>query len=200
MVDKKTGTVLSTLKDMESLFEFGGEMAPFLEELFRFLSDLMPILAKARFSIKDSASAMPDASDNIASAEMLSEDATNTIMDNLEVITSELEALTASDLDDATKERLGSLTDKVGEIGMALQFQDITSQHLQQASQIVEAIQVRMNKLFGALSEIGDQNDMVKAIVENYTQEEEKGEPDLTDQIHRDPSVSQADIDALFGS
>ncbi len=124
----------------------------------------------------------------------------DTIMDNLEVITSELEALTASDLDDATKERLGSLTDKVGEIGMALQFQDITSQHLQQASQIVEAIQGRMNKLFGALSEIGDQNDMVKAIVENYTQEEEKGEPDLTDQIHRDPSVSQADIDALFGS
>ncbi|MEE9464519.1 MAG: hypothetical protein V3W14_02940 [Candidatus Neomarinimicrobiota bacterium] len=201
MVDKKTGTVLKTLKDMESLFEFGGEIAPFLEELFTFLSDLMPILAKTRFSLKDTARYMPDASDNIASAEMLSEDATHTIMDNLEAITTELEALTASDLDDATKVKLSSLTEKVGEIDMALQFQDITSQHLQQASQIVQAIQVRMNKLFGALKDIGEQNDMVKAIVDNYTQEpEEEDELDHADKIHQDDSVSQADIDALFGN
>ena len=33
-VEKKTGTVLKTLKDMESLFQFGGEISPFLLIIF----------------------------------------------------------------------------------------------------------------------------------------------------------------------
>ncbi len=200
-VDKKTGTVLKSLMDMGSLFEFGGEISPFLEELFTFLSDLMPILAKAQFSLRDTTKFMPDASDNIASAEMLSQDATNTIMDNLEAITADLEDLTSGNLDAATQEKLGNLADKITQIQMALQFQDITAQHLQQASQIVEAIQVRMNKLFEALQTIGEKNEQVKTIVENYAQE--VGDEDALDQadkIRRDDAVSQADIDALFGN
>ncbi len=200
-VDKKTGTVLKSLMDMGSLFEFGGEISPFLEELFTFLSDLMPILAKAQFSLQDTAKYMPDASDNIASAEMLSQDATNTIMDNLDGITSDLEDLTSGDHDAATQAKLGNLADKINDIQMALQFQDITAQHLQQASQIVTAIQVRMNKLFEALQTIGEKNEMVKAIVDNYA--EEAGDDDALDQadkIRRDDTVSQADIDALFGN
>ena len=200
-MEKKTGTVLKTLKDMESLFQFGGEISPFLEELFAFLSDLLPILAKTKFSLQDTTKYMPDASDNIASAEMLSQDATHTIMDNLEAITTELESLTSSDLDAATQEKLSGIVDKITEIHMALQFQDITAQHLQQASQIVEAIQLRMNKLFEALQNIGEQNKMVKAIVDNYTQsQEDEDQLDHADQIRRDDSVSQADIDALFGN
>ena len=199
--DKGTGTVLKSLMNLESLFEFGGEISPFLEELFAFLSDLMPILAKAQFSLRDSTKHMPDASDNIASAETLSEDATNTIMDNLEGITADLEALNSSNLDAATQAKLDTLGDKITEIQMALQFQDITAQHLRQASQIVEAIQVRMSKLFEALQTIGEKNEMVKAIVDNYSQE--VGDEDALDQadkIRRDDSVSQADIDALFGN
>ncbi|MCH7527968.1 MAG: hypothetical protein IH972_00305 [Candidatus Marinimicrobia bacterium] len=199
--DKGTGTVLKSLMNLESLFEFGGEISPFLEELFAFLSDLMPILAKAQFSLRDSTKHMPDASDNIASAETLSEDATNTIMDNLEGITADLEALNSSNLDAATQAKLDTLGDKITEIQMALQFQDITAQHLRQASQIVEAIQVRMSKLFEALQSIGEKNELVKAIVDNYAQE--VGDEDALDQadkIRRDDSVSQADIDALFGN
>ncbi|MCH8836335.1 MAG: hypothetical protein IIA60_00875 [Candidatus Marinimicrobia bacterium] len=200
-VDKGTGTVLKSLMNMESLFEFGGEISPFLEELFNFLSDLMPILAKAQFALRDSTKHMPDASDNIASAETLSEDATNTIMDNLEGITADLEALNSSNLDAATQAKLDTLGDKITEIQMALQFQDITAQHLRQASQIVEAIQLRMSKLFEALQSIGEKNELVKAIVDNYAQE--VGDEDALDQadkIRRDDSVSQADIDALFGN
>ena len=52
MAKKKQGPVLKTLKEIESLFEFGGGIAPFLEELFAFRSDLMPILAKAGRSLK----------------------------------------------------------------------------------------------------------------------------------------------------
>lgn len=36
MTKKKQGPVLKTLKEIESLFEFGGEIAPFLGELFAF--------------------------------------------------------------------------------------------------------------------------------------------------------------------
>lgn len=199
--DKGTGTVLKSLMNLESLFEFGGEISPFLEELFAFLSDLMPILAKAQFSLRDSTKHMPDASDNIASAETLSEDATNTIMDNLEGITADLEALNSSNLDAATQAKLDTLGDKITEIQMALQFQDITAQHLRQASQIVAAIQSRMSKLFEALQAIGEKNEMIKAIVDNYAQD--VGDEDALDQadtIRRDDSVSQADIDALFGN
>lgn len=199
--EKGTGTVLKSLMNLESLFEFGGEISPFLEELFAFLSDLMPILAKAQFSLRDSTKHMPDASDNIASAETLSEDATNTIMDNLEGITADLEALNSSNLDAATQAKLDTLGDKITEIQMALQFQDITAQHLRQASQIVAAIQSRMSKLFEALQAIGEKNEMIKAIVDNYAQD--VGDEDALDQadtIRRDDSVSQADIDALFGN
>lgn len=199
--EKGTGTVLKSLMNLESLFEFGGEISPFLEELFAFLSDLMPILAKAQFSLRDSTKHMPDASDNIASAETLSEDATNTIMDNLEGITADLEALNSSNLDAATQAKLDTLGDKITEIQMALQFQDITAQHLRQASQIVAAIQMRMSKLFEALQAIGEKNEMIKAIVDNYAQD--VGDEDALDQadtIRRDDSVSQADIDALFGN
>ena len=199
--EKGTGTVLKSLMNLESLFEFGGEISPFLEELFAFLSDLMPILAKAQFSLRDSTKHMPDASDNIASAETLSEDATNTIMDNLEGITADLEALNSSNLDAATQAKLDTLGDKITEIQMALQFQDITAQHLRQASQIVAAIQSRMSKLFEALQAIGEKNEMIKALVDNFAQE--VGDEDALDQadkIRRDDSVSQADIDALFGN
>ena len=199
--DKGTGTVLKSLMNLESLFEFGGEISPFLEELFNFLSDLMPILAKAQFSLRDSTKHMPDASDNIASAETLSEDATNTIMDNLDGITADLEALNSSNLDAATQAKLDTLGDKITEIQMALQFQDITAQHLRQASQIVEAIQMRMSKLFEALQAIGEKNEMIKALVDNFAQE--VGDEDALDQadtIRRDDSVSQADIDAQFGN
>ena len=199
--EKGTGTVLKSLMNLESLFEFGGEISPFLEELFAFLSDLMPILAKAQFSLRDSTKHMPDASDNIASAETLSEDATNTIMDNLEGITADLEALNSSNLDAATQAKLDTLGDKITEIQMALQFQDITAQHLRQASQIVEAIQMRMSKLFEALQAIGEKNEMIKAIVDNYARD--VGDEDALDQadtIRRDDTVSQADIDALFGN
>ena len=200
-VDKGTGTVLKSLMNLESLFEFGGEISPFLEELFAFLSDLMPILAKAQFSLRDSTKHMPYASDNIASAETLSEDATNTIMDNLEGITADLEALNSSNLDAATQAKLDTLGDKITEIQMALQFQDITAQHLRQASQIVAAIQMRMSKLFEALQTIGEKNEMIRALVDNFAQE--VGDEDALDQadkIRRDDSVSQADIDALFGN
>ncbi len=201
MAKKKQGPVLKTLKEIESLFEFGGEIVPFLEELFAFLSDLMPILAKAGQSLKNTTASMPAASDNITSADMMAEDATHTIMDNVEHITVELDKLIADQPDGDTKEALRNLAGKVVEISIVLQFQDITSQHLRQAVQIVEAIQVRMEKLFISLQSIGEKNELVKNIVESYAQEaKEEAAIDTTDTVRQDAAISQTDIDALFGA
>jgi len=201
MTKKKQGPVLKTLKEIESLFEFGGEIAPFLEELFAFLSDLMPILAKASRSLENTTASMPAASDNITSANMMAEDATHTIMDNVEHITVELDKLIVDQPDSNLKEALQDLAGKVAEISIALQFQDITSQHLRQATLIVEAIQVRMKKLFESLKNIGEENELVKNIVESYIQEaEEEAAIETTDTVRKEAAISQNDIDALFGT
>ena len=199
-MDKKQGSVLKALQEIESLFEFGGELVPFLEELFGFLSDLMPILAKTSQSLESTTASMPMATDNIASAEMMSEDATHSIMDNLDKMTAQIGDMIDQQSSDSTKTALQGVAHKVAEIQMALQFQDITSQHLRQASQIVEAIQTRMVKLFSSLQEIGNTNELVKSIIESYTEVAPDEVGEVTDTIHRDNSISQADIDALFGA
>lgn len=188
------------MKEIESLFEFGGEIAPFLEELFAFLSDLMPILAKASRSLENTTASMPAASDNITSANMMAENATHTIMDSAEHITVELDKLIVDQPDGDLKEALQDLAGKVTEISIALQFQDITSQHLRQATLIVEAIQMRMEKLFESLKNIGEKNELVNKIVESYSQGTDEEAIDTTDRVRKEAAISQTDIDALFGT
>lgn len=198
---EQPGPVVKTLKDIKSLFEFGDEMAPFLEELFAFLTDLMPILAKANHLLGDTTASMPAASENIASANTIAESATHTIMDHVEELTAGLDDLISTQKDAQSKAELQKFAGMMGEIQTALQFQDITSQHLSQATQIVAAIQVRMEKMFESLQSIGKKNEAVKAILENYAG---AISPDVAisaeDTIRRDEAISQDEIDALFGS
>ena len=168
---EQQGPVVKTLKDIKSLFEFGDEIAPFLEELFAFLTDLMPILAKANHLLGDTTASMPAASENIASADTITESATHTIMDHVDEITVGLDDLISSQKKGKIKTELKELAGKVDDIQTALQFQDITSQHLSQATQIVAAIQVRMEKMFESLQSIGKKNEAVKAIIESYAGE-----------------------------
>ena len=200
-MDRKQGVVLKTLQDIESPFEFGGEITPFLEELFGFLTDLAPLLAKMSSSLETTVTSMPAASDNIESANAMAENATTAIMDNLDGITQGLDRLLTLHTQGETYDTLQGLADQVNEIQVALQFQDITSQHLAQATQIVEAIQVRIKKMFGALQAIGEENQMVKTILDAYTSDTgEEGAIEAADTIRRGEGISQADIDALFGS
>lgn len=199
-MDKKSGSVLTTLRDIESIFEFGGEIAPFLEELFKFLTDLMPILARANRTMASSTASMPTASDNIASAEMMAQDATNTIMDNADAIATTIDKMLET-TEGENREHLEELAQKVNEINVALQFQDITSQHLQQATQIVEAIQTRMQRLFQALQTVGEKNEAIKRIIETYANDlDDVGEIISEDSIHSENAISQDEIDALFGN
>ncbi len=198
---EQPGPVVKTLKDIKSLFEFGDEIAPFLEELFAFLTDLMPILAKANHLLGDTTASMPAASENIASANTIAESATHTIMDHVEGLTAGFDDLIATQKDAQCKAELQKFAGKMGEIQTALQFQDITSQHLSQATQIVAAIQVRMEKMFESLQSIGKKNEAVKVILENYAGETMSDAAISTeDTIRRDEAISQDEIDALFGN
>lgn len=198
---EQPGPVVKTLKDIKSLFEFGDEIAPFLEELFAFLTDLMPILAKAKHLLGDTTASMPAASENIASANTIAESATHTIMDHVEELTAGLDDLISTQKDAQSKAELQKFAAMMGEIQTALQFQDITSQHLSQATQIVAAIQVRMEKMFESLQSIGKKNEAVKAILENYAGETMSDVAiSAEDTIRRDEAISQDEIDALFGS
>lgn len=197
-MSKKRGA-LKALRDIESLFEPESEITPFLEELFVFLSDLLPIIAKANQSIMQTAESMPSASDNIESANTMAESATHSIMDNIDSISTELSDVVESISDADSKEKLVAIASRVDEIAISLQFQDITSQHLKQATQIVEAIQLRMNKLFESLQDIGKKNKKVKTILDQYIVDDVDEIP-LEDSVRQDDSISQADIDALFGN
>lgn len=197
-MDEKSGTVLGTLRDIESLFEFGGEIVPFLEELFRFLTDLMPILARANKALETTTESIPSASDNIASAEMMAENAANTIMDTADQITADLDKM-IGEADDKTREGLEVIALKINEINMAMQYQNITAQHLQQATLIVEAIQVRMQRLFQGLQEIGKNNEAIRKLVDSYLDMDDD-EIDTEDTIHNENAISQDEIDALFGN
>ena len=198
---EQQGPVVKTLKDIKSLFEFGDEIAPFLEELFAFLTDLMPILAKANHLLGDTTASMPAASENIASADTIAESATHTIMDHVEELTTGLDDLISTQKEAQCKAELQKFAGKMGEIQTALQFQDITSQHLSQATQIVAAIQVRMEKMFESLQTIGEKNEAVKVILENYAADISSDEAISTeDTIRRDDAISQDEIDALFGN
>jgi hypothetical protein len=196
--EKQQGKVLTTLRELGSLFEFGGEITPFLEVLLAFLEDLVPIMTEVNTSWDNLASSMPTASGNIASAEEVAEDATNTIMDNADQINAQLGDLLADDGNGDTKKVLEEVMHRAEQIQMSLQFQDISSQHLQQASRIVEAINNRLENLFNALQNLAEHNELVKTVFEKQPAEKTE-EIDLVDTIHQKDAISQADIDAMFG-
>ena len=65
----------------------------------------------------------------------------------------------------------------------------------------MEAIQVRMAKLFESLQSIGAQNQLMKAIVDSYIRTADEAETaDTIDTIRQDNVFSQEDNDALFGT
>ena len=130
----------------------------------------------------------------------MAEDAANTIMDNADQISTSLDDLIPK-TDGDTKASLEDIALKVNEINMALQYQDITSQHLKQATQIVQAVQLRMQKLFLGLQEIGEGNEAVRKLMESYSEEMANEDAEvIEDTIHNSAdAISQDEIDALFG-
>jgi chemotaxis regulatin CheY-phosphate phosphatase CheZ len=205
MKNDQLDEILRRINDMRGFFRFGDEVIPFLGELFTFLKGIMPLMMEVNSSLKDSAHKLPTASDRINDATTATESATTAILDALDTISldvKELPELNKTELTDkATK-----INDEITNIINALQFQDITSQKLEHASRILDAIYDKFNMLYTSIEQARSASTLGKQVLEamgsdengrRRTQESDEFEEKTKDDI-RHEQISQDDIDSLF--
>ncbi len=197
--------IVQKIEEMRGFFKVGDEVIPFLADLFNFLKDVMPLVTEVNTSLKDGAHKLPTASDRISDVTQATEMATNEILDKLDQINNMVADIRGS-VKKNKAETLDNIEGIIMDIIFALQFQDITSQKLEHATRILNAIytkfttlfasidKLRANSIFGAkvanaLAEIEDSDDVVKNR-EEFNQE--------TEDVIRHESISQDDIDQLF--
>ena len=197
--------IIKTVGEMRGFFEFGDEIVPFLEDLFKFLQRVMPLMAEVSSSLHDTNTKMTTAFDRLSDVNLTTEMATNEILDNLEQISGILNELSIN-----TEGKQGDLVqdinEKVTNIMLSMQFQDITSQKLEHADRILKATHEKFSALFESLehvkfhSEFGTK--MMSALEEDIDREgldKDSEEFDKkTEDTIRSNEFSQGDIDSLF--
>ena len=196
--------ILTKVDEMREFFKFGDEIIPFLEDLFKFLQDVMPIMSEVSSSLQDTTSKLPTASDRIADVTKTTEMATTEILDNLDLIS---EKLTELNLDsDKDQDHIDNVNEKITNIILSLQFQDITSQKLEHTERILSAIYEKFTDLFHSLEGLKFQTDFGTKIMSGLDVEIDKKNLDdnsklfdkETEDTIRNDNSTQDDIDSLF--
>mgnify|MGYP002640262489 CR=1 FL=1 len=198
--------LLVRINDMRGFFKFGDEVIPFLGDLFAFLKNIMPLMSEMNSSLQDSAQKLPTASDRIEDVNKATEYATVEILDALDRISSNLEKLPKMDKENQS-ESIATMHEEVANIVNALQFQDITSQKLNHANQILVAIYEKFTVLFASLEKAKFSTAVGKKVLEALEEsvDEEAREAaqnefeEKTKDVIRHEEISQDDIDSLFG-
>lgn len=198
--------VLGKINEIRGFFKIGDEVIPFLGDLFMFLQEIMPLMTEMNSSIMDSTSKLPTASDKIVSATEAAEMATHEIMDKLDHISNRLPDLSKCTNDEGQKIIDEIQTDVFNTI-YALQFQDITSQQLEHANRILTVIYEKFTELFQAFNQLKTQTKVGDRVIEAYgkTKSDEERQQEIeefenkTEDKMRHESISQDDIDSLFG-
>lgn len=204
--DNSAGEIFQKIAEMQDFLRIGDEVIPFLGDLFKFIQDVMPLMSEIQTSFTDTSGKLPDATQRLNDVTEATEMATHEIMDKLESINNGLDKVGES-LEGEKKEIIETLRNDVMDITFALQFQDITSQKLEHANRILEAI----NKKFTGLSK---NSELIKVKTktgerimrelhlgpdpEKVSDDAEKFHKETEDLIREDQSFSQDDIDALF--
>ncbi len=207
-MDKKNveGDVLQKIQGLKSLFKFGGEIVPFIEELFLFIQDVLPLMDKISNYIGETTKSMPKAQDRIAKANKETEAATAKIMDKLDVMGQRLEEMSAQIESSGNDEKLQSLIQDVqndsSEIVFALQFQDITAQQLEHAQKMLHVIYTKFNQLFQTIDRLEIDDSLKKIFFGNIMQPDEDKDviTRASEDLIRNEGISQDDIDKLFSS
>ena len=147
--------VLKRIEDIRGMLQLSDEIIPFLSDLFRFIKEVIPLMMAIKSSIKDSASKLPTASQNISTVSETTELATHQMLDKLDIIMDRMYSLSDnlgdSDQDKEKKAIVSEVQNEVNDIISALQFQDITSQQLEHANRILEAIYDKFLNLFESI-------------------------------------------------
>ncbi|MBI9073429.1 MAG: protein phosphatase CheZ [Melioribacteraceae bacterium] len=81
---------LEKLMDLKKTFEFGSKMVPVIQNISNFLREVLPLLKTINYSIAESASKMPVASNQINNVTSATELATNEILDLIDAATNSL--------------------------------------------------------------------------------------------------------------
>ncbi len=201
--------VLKRIEDIRDMLRLSDEVIPFLGDLFKFIKDVIPLMMSIKSSIEDSASKLPTASENINTVSATTELATHQMLDKLDIIMDNMDKLSVGLPDDETgKEKKGMITsvqNEVADIINALQFQDITSQQLEHANRILEAIYGKFIMLFDSIRTVKARSlvgeEIIGALEEEHRQRLEKESENFnkeTEDIVRNKGISQSDIDRLF--
>ena len=197
--------IVTKIEEMRGFFKIGDEIIPFLADLFNFLKDVMPLMTEVNTSLKDGAHKLPTASDRISDVTQATEMATTEILDKLDQINNHVSELRGS-VSEEKAARLDDIESTIMDIIFALQFQDITSQKLEHATRILNAIYTKFTGLFDYIEKLGINSSfgarVAKALEEVGETDEAKKEKDdfeeeTADKI-RHESISQDDIDQLF--
>lgn len=202
--------VMQKIEDLKASLQFSNDMVPLISDVFRFISDIVPLLLDANFSIKESTSQLPTASDNLALVSQTTEMAANEVMDKLEGINEKLEDLKTQTRDGKDVEKQIEAIDQIqndsAEIIYSFQFQDITTQHLEHVERILQAINEKFSSLFSSFANLKKGKGLGSEIfsaIENEIKETLENEhkeffEERTQDKIRSTGISQDMIDSLF--
>jgi len=198
--------IFKKIEEMQDFLRIGDEVIPFLGDLFKFIQDVMPLMNEIQSSFTDSSSKIPDAKDRLQDVTDATEMATQEIMDKLDSINDGLDKISES-VPDETKKEIDNIQNDVMDITFALQFQDITSQKLEHAGRIMQAINEKFGKLSKATEAVKVKTKVGKRIMaelslqsdpEKVNKESTEFNEKTKDVIRESADFSQDDIDALF--
>ena len=152
--------ILNKVEELRDSLRVSEEMFPIISEVFIFIREVVPLLLDANLSIKETTGHLPTATDNINSVSQTTELATNEVLDTIELITEELNDLRdriTNNTDTKNQlEILDRVQNQVSEIVFAFQFQDITTQKLEQVIRILNAINEKFSNLWHSFNKRRD--------------------------------------------
>lgn len=206
--------ILARIKHIKSLFAFGEGILPFLEELFLFLREVSPMLNDVSESIMNTTGAMPEAAVEIDKAVDQTSDATFRIMDLVENINRQVDALEKVKSGDIDPASLDSIRSDAHSIINALQFHDIVSQRLIHVRKVLSDIQQKLLTLFTKVYQMDIEEDTKTSILTTFGVNAEEFQRLMSERIEvgneltagkkhaqkpAEPDFGQDDIDSLFG-
>jgi len=205
MKEKNIDDIRKKVEEIREFFKIGDEIIPFLGDLFVFIKDIMPLITNANISLHVSADKIPDATDRIADVSQTTEMATNEILDKLDSISDKLTSISQIVHGDP-KKLVDEMQSEIIDITYALQFQDITSQKLEHANRILNAIYQKFSELLKSFEHIKLNTSIGNKIIQSITEasnsekiqkQKDKFNEKVSD-IVRENEISQDDIDKLF--
>ncbi len=204
--EKPVGEIFQKIAEMQDFLRIGDEVIPFLGDLFKFIQDVMPLMSEIQQSFTESSGKIPDAAQRLSDVTEATEMATHEIMDKLESINNGLEQV-ATKVPEDTKKIVENMKNDAMDITFALQFQDITSQKLEHANRILQAINNKFtdlsknSELIKVKTKVGERimHELhLGADPEKTKKDKEMFDNETQDVIREDQNFSQDDIDALF--